>query len=544
MKENFWNREREDETEVLIVDGYVDEPSMLGVPPYISPEPRMIAGVLEEKELEWEYITADEYRVSDLPDSKIILVHGGVTVPGKYLSGTPLSKREARDIGRKNCETYLGGPLARYENIEEFDHIVEKDLSAYFNDSLKNKPRDRWVEPEEKERWLIEGAKIVKKHPMYPDPLIAEMSMYRGCPRYFTGGCDFCSEPAYGKPNFREQEDIVGEIKTLYELGINHFRLGGQSCTLSYKAKKVGEKEVPIPQPTKIRKLFQKIWQSCPNIEVLHLDNANPAVIASYPERSKDILKTLVEYTTAGNILALGLESADPQVIEKNNLNANLDMTRKAVEIINEVGKGRGKNGMPKLLPGINFLAGLKGEREETFEKNFKFLKSLLDEDLWLRRINIRQVLSNEEDFHMKNQSEFEKFKKKTRERIDKPLLKKMFPKGTVLKNIFMEKKDGSKTFGRQVGTYPLLIGVEYPLDLNSYYNIMVTDHGYRSITGIQHPLKIPKSSFEELKAVPGIGSKRAAKIFRERPQNKGEFLQLFQNKNTGNELMKYLSFD
>jgi len=544
LKKSFWKRERKDEVDVLIVDGYVDEPSKLGVPPYISPEPRMIAGVLEEKKVDWEYITADEYRISGLPDSKIILVHGGVTVPGKYLSGTPLSIKEAKEIGRRNRETFLGGPLARYGDIEEFDHIVKKDLSAYFNDSLENKPRDRWVREEEKERWLIKGAKVVEKHPMYPDPLIAEMSMYRGCPRYFTGGCDFCSEPEYGKPNFREKENIVKEIKALYDLEVKHFRMGGQSCTISYKAKKVGEKEVPIPQPAEIRKLFQKIWQSCPNIEVLHLDNANPAVIANYPKKSKKILQTLVRYTTPGNILALGLESADPQVIEKNNLNSTPSMTKKAIELINEVGRERGENGMPKLLPGVNFLGGLKGEREETFEKNFEFLKNLLAENLWLRRINIRQVLSTEGKVQVKNKPEFKKFKKKTREEIDRHLLKKMFPKGTVIKNVFMEKNDGKKTFGRQIGTYPLLIGVEYPLDLNSYYNITVTDHGFRSITGIHHPLIVQKASFEQLKAVPGIGSKRAAKIFRERPESKEEFLQLFQNKKTGDELLKYLTFD
>jgi len=34
---------------VLIIDGYVDEPACLGVPPYMSPDPRYIAGALVEK---------------------------------------------------------------------------------------------------------------------------------------------------------------------------------------------------------------------------------------------------------------------------------------------------------------------------------------------------------------------------------------------------------------------------------------------------------------------------------------------------------------
>jgi radical SAM superfamily enzyme with C-terminal helix-hairpin-helix motif len=34
--------------EAVIIDGYVDEPACLGVPPYISPYIRAIAGVLKE----------------------------------------------------------------------------------------------------------------------------------------------------------------------------------------------------------------------------------------------------------------------------------------------------------------------------------------------------------------------------------------------------------------------------------------------------------------------------------------------------------------
>ncbi len=544
LREDLWSTEKKDKTQVLILDGYVDEPSLLGVPPYISPEPRLLAGVLEEKNLDWEYLTVDEYRVSTPPKADVILVHGGVTVSGKYLSGTPLSPREAEEIGKRPAETYLGGPLARYENVDGFDHYVEKDLSSYFHDSLEGKPKDRWITPKEREKWLVKGAKVIKKHPMHPDPLIAEMSLYRGCPRYFTGGCSFCSEPLYGKPDFRNQKEVLKEIKTLYNLGLRHFRIGGQSCTLSYKAKGIGSEEVPIPRPEEIRKLFEKISEECPEIKVLHLDNANPAVIAEYPERSSNILKILVEHTTPGNILALGLESADSEVIRENNLNANPSQVRKAVRMINEAGRERGENGMPRLLPGVNFLAGLKGETSETFEKNFQFLKSLIDDGLWLRRINIRQVLSHREDFQVKNWSEFKKFKKRVREDIDRPLLEKMFPRGTVLKDVYMEKREGNKTFGRQVGTYPLLIGIKYPLELGNYYDVVITDYGYRSITGIHHPFNVTKASFDQLKAIPGIGGKRAAKIFREQPENETELKNLFQDKESAEKILKYLTFD
>ncbi len=531
--------------DAVILDGYVDEPAMLGVPPYISSEPRWIAGVLEEFGLTWDYITVDEYRTGGIPDSKILIVHGGVTVPGKYLGGTPLSVRECRELGIKftDRETYLGGPLARTKETMPFDHTSCKDLSAYLYGSLDGEPRDRWMNTDERERWLSLGAAVVCKHPLYPDPLLAEIGTYRGCVRYFTGGCSFCSEPGYGKPEFREQSDVIAEVSALYELGIRHFRIGGQSCIISYKAQGIGERERPVPQPKELKRLFKGIRDACPDIKVLHVDNANPAVMAAHPEETTEVLEILVEHTTAGNVLALGMESSDPEVIKANNLNARPEEVEEAISMINEVGAARGDNGMPKLSPGINFLAGLKGERPETYDLNFDFLKNILDSGFILRRINIRQVLSDSDDFSLKHKHEFKRFKNMVREKIDRPMLVRMLPEGTVLRDVYMELHKGKLTFGRQIGTYPLLIGIEYPLDLGKYYDIMVTEHGYRSITGIHHPFFIDQASFSELKALPGVGKKRAAKIFRSKPESKEDLRSLLKNDELIDDILRYADF-
>ncbi len=542
MGKEKWRKivKRREKVDVLVVDGYIDEPSLLGVPPYLSPEPRMLVGVAREANLTWEYITVDEYRKNGLPLGDIVLVHGGVTVPGKYLGGTPMTAEEAESIAEEPGETFLGGPFARYESVDGYEHYATKDLAAYFYDSLYGKEKDRWADPQEMEDWLKFGHKVVERHPLYPDPLLIEMSAYRGCPRYFTGGCSFCSEPDYGEPRFREQEDIIEEMELLYEKGVRNFRLGGQSCTLSYKSKCIGRKEVPVPRPDEIKILFKGIYERCPELNVFHLDNANPAVIAKYPKKSQDILQTIVEYTTPGNVLAFGLESADERVIEENNLNSGPSEVKKAVRLMNKVGRERGSNGMPKLLPGINFLGGLKGETKETYHKNLQFLKELVAEDLLLRRINIRQVLSHTEDFELRYKRKFKRFKEKVRKEIDRPLLKKMLPEATLLKDVYMEKMDGKTTFGRQIGTYPLLVGVNYPLELHSYYDIKVTDHGYRSITGVHSPLHIEDIAFKELKEVPGIGKKRAASIFRERPKSISELEELIDD---GEALERILNF-
>ncbi len=532
------------EINVVILDGYIDEPGLLGVPPYISPKPRLIAGVLNKENKTYRYITADQYRENPdiIGDPEILVVHGGVTVPGKYLGGKPLTPYEAEMAGQGNHTSFLGGPLARNEKVIGYDHKVEKDLPAYLSDYLSGKkPVDRWMENKEKNRWLMSGASVVKQHPSYPDPLLCEISAYRGCPRYITGGCSFCSEPQYGKPSFRKPKDIINEISTLYSHGVRHYRLGGQSCILSYQGKGVGLKETPEPRPRAIKELFKGIWSECPDIKTLHLDNANPQVIYEYPEKSREILKTLREHTTPGNVLAFGLETADPEVIKANNLNTGPEETLEAIRIVNKIGSERGENGLPQLLPGLNFLGGLHKENPDTYKKNTEFLKKILKEDLLLRRTNIRQVKSHEEEFRLKYPREFMRFKKKVRKEIDRPILKRMLPRGTILKDVYIEKNREGNTLGRQVGTYPILTKINYEIETGKYKDIAVTGHGYRSITGVEHPVKIKEAGIKKLSEIPGVGSQRAARIFRNQPKTKNEFIELFNNKEKASEIYQYI---
>ncbi|RLF39480.1 MAG: radical SAM protein, partial [Thermoplasmata archaeon] len=85
--------------EVTILDGYVDEPTCLGVPPYISPYPRYIAGAIKsaKRDVKINYITIDQVREGErevLEKADLVVVVAGMIVPGKYLSGFPASPRE------------------------------------------------------------------------------------------------------------------------------------------------------------------------------------------------------------------------------------------------------------------------------------------------------------------------------------------------------------------------------------------------------------------------------------------------------------------
>ena len=218
---------------VSILDGYVDEPSCLGVPPYISPYPRYIAGAVWsiDKSAQIFYVTIDQLRndkslLDVLSESDIIVVIAGMSVPGRYLSGFPVSPNELVSFlnGLSSPLKILCGPAARYgfgmsggkktretyfvENV--FDLIVKGDGEIVLSELLKNKSdMDKIDSLKLREHasdirdFAVTGSSIVCQHPFYPDYLITEIETYRGCSRSIVGGCSFCSEPSKGPPDFR-----------------------------------------------------------------------------------------------------------------------------------------------------------------------------------------------------------------------------------------------------------------------------------------------------------------------------------------------------
>ncbi len=141
-----------------------------------------------------------------------------------------------------------------------------------------------------------------------------------------------------------------------------------------------------------------------------------------------------------------------------------------------------------------------------------------------MRRINLRQVITVPKTRNtLKGQKKvqkryFREFKEKIRLNIDQPLLMRMVPPGTLLRNLYAEAYEGKVTLLRHLGTYPLLVGVTTHLPLHHKFHIMVTSHGYRSVTGVPFPLNINTASLDLLKDLPAIGGKRAQRIIRARP--------------------------
>jgi len=530
--------------DVTIVDGYVDEPAHFGVPPYLSTYPRYVAGALVDAGVPTSQITyhtidalrEENERWHDIESADLLIYVGGMTVPGKYVGGTPAEPDEVKRLAwNAKGTTLMGGPVRFGVGDEnkgateterddlDYDFVAKGDIEAAAYDLVHggmegfgNRMRDN----DEITRWAQKGAFIVEQHPNHPEYLICELETSRGCPYR----CSFCTEPLYGAdPSFRAPDSVVGEVGALADHGVGHFRLGRQADILAYG----GDGEAPNPDA--LRELYSGVHEAVPDLGTLHLDNMNPITIVQWPEKSREGIRIIAEHNTPGDTAAFGLESADPVVQEKNNLNVTADECFRAVKIVNEEAgwrPGGSRTRLPKLLPGINLVHGLQGERKETFEHNRQFLQRVYDEGLMLRRINIRQVMAFEgtemaetgAEIAHDHKKQFKQYKSEIRETIDNPMLQRVAPPGTVLEDVHLEYHQDGKTFGRQLGTYPLLVAVPGERSLGATLDVAVTDHGFRSVTGVPYPLDVNAASMDELTAIPGLGSQRAGDIFVGRP--------------------------
>jgi radical SAM superfamily enzyme with C-terminal helix-hairpin-helix motif len=523
-------------SEAVILDGYVDEPACLGVPPYIAPQVRALAGVLSLHGFRVAYHTIDQVRkdpplLLSFDRADLVVMVAGVTVPGKYLAGTPATLAEVEQVGStlRSPRTFLGGPIlfgsapgggarAERREIAGFGVLLEGSAAGALDSYLSRGEPVGEADYRRLSGWLVTGAPVIGQHPSFPH-LMCELETATGCSRAVSGGCSFCTEPFYGAPRFRTAGEIAGEVAALSVNGARHFRLGRQPDLLAYG---VTGGEFPRPDPEKIRDLFTRVRQAAPGLLTLHIDNVNPGTIARHGEASREALRAIVEGHTPGDVAAFGMETADPAVVAANNLKAGPDEVMEAIRVVNEVG-GIRRDGIPELLPGLNFVIGLAGETGETFRLNGEFLARVLAGGLLVRRVNIRRLMAfpgtRAYDDNTLGQHDrlFRKWKEQVRRDFDRPMIARVFPLGTVLRQVIVEQP-GRLSYGRQMGSYPVLVGIPFSLPERAVLDAVVVDWGMRSLTALPYPVEVNRLPLQALAWLPGIGKKRAGALVARRP--------------------------
>jgi radical SAM superfamily enzyme with C-terminal helix-hairpin-helix motif len=116
-----------------------------------------------------------------------------------------------------------------------------------------------------------------------------------------------------------------------------------------------------------------------------------------------------------------------------------------------------------------------------------------------------------------KHDQRFRAFKEFVRQKIDLPMLKRVYPLGTVLREVRIEVS-GDLSFGRQMGSYPILTGIPVRLPVRTSIDAVVVDWGMRSVTALPVPIDINRLPQAALRWLPGIGKKKVAAVLAKRP--------------------------
>lgn len=501
-----------------IVDCYTVEPSGLGVPPYLSGYARQAFSALTAAypDSDVRYLTVDDVRwcwnggrpfvpapLSDqltysatvnrddalkiLADAEAVVVIAGDAVPSVHLQARNGSPEEIADVLRLAGGTrVLIGPLASQMPADRggtgigFDavhthSVTSADLLA---GSRMAAPYGRLAA----DRGSYTG--LVAQLCWRP---VAEVELYRGCTR--RRFCSFCNEPVKNPlVSFRDPADVLAEIALLYGAGARNFRLGQQTCFFSYLNRDADA----------IGRLLAGIREECPDLEVLHIDNADPLAVAS--RSGARIARLVAEYCTEGNCAPMGIESFDPAVIEANALTCTPEILLRAVANVNQAGAHAGPSGLPVLLPGLNLVYGLPGETHRSHHENLSWLVRILEGGYLCHRVNVRQAhaypgtaLSAGQPAAAPPSAEhFTAWKADVSYVFDQPMKQRVYPVGMTIPGMHSFFVTSRGTWHRRLGSYSIQVvepGTARPLFEDA--DLVVTGHEPRYLYGTHSALQV-----------------------------------------------------
>ena len=133
----------------------------------------------------------------------------------------------------------------------------------------------------------------------------------------------------------------------------------------------------------------------------------------------------------------------------------------------------------------------------------------------------------------------FRAFKEFVRSTIDLPMLQRVFPLGTVLRDLRIEIS-GDLSFGRQMGSYPILAGIPLRLPERTVMDVVVVDWGMRSITALPVPVTVNSLPASALRWLPGIGKKKIAAVIAKRPFRTLEVYRKVAGKSAIDDLIRF----
>ncbi len=498
--------------DVVILDCYTDEPSGYGVRPYLGTHQIHLSQALAYLNEDHSYLTIDDLRycsrgilqdsantdlstlnrtkncedaLSILHRAKTIYVIMGCFVDYSYFSTIPPKSDEVyaylkNTRGRKVLFYVLGtadGIAPDYESSRLSTIMDRVEFGNTYRFVLEQKSSQRNTELIAPNYAILDSISSFEPQiiSQLRYPIIAEIETGAGCN---AATCIFCIESLRRlRPSYRDPDAIIKQIRCLYDAGVRHFRLGRQPNFYHYQYQNISQ----------VKKLFSGIRESCPNIEMLHVDNAN--IISVTTKEGYEITKLIVRYCTSGNVAPLGIESFDQDVRRAICKAGTAEQAVKAVEIINEHGQIKGPDGFPYFLPGINLIYGLPKQTPTTHKINIDYLNKILNDDLQTRRLFFRRMTHptgiSFSDGPLSNE-EYAQWFKDIVEYFVLPMQSKVYPPGTILRNFREVVLKNGDSYLRTLGTCSIRVLVKgKKLEPYKSYDVRITDNlNYRLLQG------------------------------------------------------------
>ena len=476
--------------QVVILDCYTDEPSGYGVRPYLGTHQLHLSQVLSHRGIAHHFITIDDLRYAAsmrgiippptdlrairnttknssqalelISTANRVLVILGCFLDYNYFSCIPPRIDEIasylKDLSADVIAYFILGTPADsksksvlpFEGVGAFTQIQFGNAYRHANAGFPICPPSTFQAPDYK---LLEEISATPPDLLaqIADPVICEIETGTGC-NHPT--CSFCIESQKKqRVEYRSPESIISQVKVLYDSGIRHFRLGRQPNIYSYQR----------ANPNKFEALLGGIRETCPEIRMLHIDNANAIDVIT--PAGIQFTKILVEYGTAGNVAPMGIESFDEKVRRVNAIRGSVDDIMRAIEIVSTHGEARGANGLPKLLPGVNLIHGLPGADDASHLENLRHLRSILDQGLMTFRTFYRK-LTPATGISLCGPSsvgepKYEHYRRDIVEQFVIPMQERVYPAGLILHGDWEIIQKGSEMHGRLLGSTPIRIVLE-----------------------------------------------------------------------------------
>ncbi|HEY1407086.1 MAG TPA: hypothetical protein VF857_10795, partial [Spirochaetota bacterium] len=125
-------------------------------------------------------------------------------------------------------------------------------------------------------------------------------------------------------------------------------------------------------------------------------------------------------------------------------------------------------------------------------------------------------AFDNHTDKGIENRYEF--YRDKIREEIDRVMLEKIYPTGTMLRELRVADTRFEFSLARPIQSYAITVKIPTKLPIGSFVDCIVASHRERSIIALPVPIAINHINAKALEYIPGIGKRTASDIILKRP--------------------------